>query len=421
MKSLTTAWTGQPYTVSASALEGLVNGAAAQVSARYKLLYKDALTPVPIGSYGPYNDDGDITRYVVSGTHSVDTTQDGVGKYTLQLRESASLPFDPRLHAIQVFCDLWMAGQIVADVPVGVFWSALPDRTLDDIWIEDAVQLVDITGRGGTLVAMAPYVATAGTAYTTAAQTLLTMSAMPLSLGGTGQTTAGKDFVGFNIPLSRISIPPSALALPVDQTLKYGDKLYSTLNTWMDAINYLHFWGDAIGGIKTGAEPDWTLGSPTIAWTYTDGPTGVIAPGATLKNNAANQANAVVVLGANSSSSQIVAGPVYNTNPASRISVGNLNDTVVPLVISDSKIPDQATANTRAHLELQAAAGQAETLTITVPPNPFLDPYDVLAVTLHAPDGSVAVSSDVGWQLTGWALDLHQLTMSLTLTKALLV
>lgn len=413
------------YGVSLTQIQNAINGVygTQAMSPRYRLL-DQTLTPVTTGGRSNVGDPADLSDYVVSCTTTSDVTQTVTGTAQFTLRETApqlgtSITINPLTHMIQVVWQYWAtppsatsSGDLLLEVPWGVYGLIIPDRTVTDagdIW---SVQAADPSYQLNQLPFLNAWTVAAGTNVVTAITQILTAGAIPLSQGGTGQTPVGLDFAGPGLPASRINIAPTTLTTPATIVYTSKDTVLSAVNALLDSINYQPLWVDGSGVFQSAPKPNYAESVPSPAWTYASGPNSTIQQPVTWRvTDQTGLANIVKVISENATAGQTFSSvAINNNNTVSALCLSTLGRAMV-LVIEDDTIPDQDSCDLRAHVELQAAAVLGEQIQFGAWPNPILQPHDVIAFTYTSPDGTVSINNADGWEITGLALDCQARTL----------
>lgn len=425
MQSLTISGPANPKNLSPQQIHDLVNlrSGYATVTARYSL--RDThFQPVSVGTPGLTGDYADITVWVQTATIT-NSTKDAVHrKLDITLTELPTLPFHPTRHMIQVYVDYWdTAKNLLLEVPVGLFWFAIPDRSLDMSGNTWTVQGLDVTGWVSQIDGFEnTYTIPAGTNYVTAIRALLQMDRYEMSgsLGrkaasspyqwpdgnNPGATPAGLDAVGPNFDPARIRIPPCTQTTPSSISFSVTDNMLTKVNELLAAINYYDLCADSLGYLWSAPKPYYTVAQPSIGWTYNTDATSIIN-GAVKQSfgKATDMANVIKVISEPNGATPIFAVE-QNDSLDSYISRPNLGRAVYK-TIRDDKIPDQETCNLRAFLELQKAATLSETLDFETAPNPFHESHDFLAINIYSRAGVLEVSSQAyPFEETDWTLSL---------------
>lgn len=411
MKSLSTPGVSNPQGLTMAQVTSLINHTSGyevdRRSARFSLVDR-TLQPINIGQTGPTGDTSDVSRWIETASITHDTTQSVHRTLTATFHEQTIFNFNPLIHQLKVFWDYWdPSGNLLLEVPLGVFAFPLVDRSLTDAGNVWTLHGHDATGRIANKVFLNNYVIAAGTNYLSAITTLLTMSYLPKSQGGTGQTPGGADMGGPAFPTSRIVSTPTSLTLPADMAFSRKDNLLTAINTLLAAINYYPIYADCNGTLYLTPLPWLQQAIPALGWTYTtDGTSTMQAPILQTFTNANKLANAAVVWAEHNSTPTYYA-VAYNTNRQSSISLNNLQD-IIPITVQDDLIPSTNAAQARASLELQYANIAQEQVEWQGLINPLHDAHEYVAINVTNPAGvpEIVTNAQYGFEETAWSVNL---------------
>jgi hypothetical protein len=412
------------YALPASAIQDIVNHASgvSRITPRLSLCDK-TLQPIQLSQAGLTGDFSDITRACEGVTVANSTTSAVMRSLAFKFHPGVipGLDFNTLGHYVRVYVDFWDGNdRLLFDVPKGVFRAVLPDRDLQssgEVWTLTALDPTQAVAR---LPFVNTYTWPVGTLYTDVARAILTADSSPLSQGGNGQTPVGLDHVGPGFSASRLNITPSTLALPSPLQATPKDNQLTFLNDQVLApINYRPLWADSYGTVQVGPIPINSAGVPVAGWTYITDSTSIIQPPISQRFADQTQLFNLVKIIVEPSSGNAFSATAYNTSPGSAISGPNMGGEWWPEVIEDPQIPDQATANARATVELQMAATQAETLSFATTINPFHECFDYIDFSVVYGDTTYVSSASFPFLETAWSMDFSQGggTMSHTLGK----
>lgn len=430
MQSLTSPGVLNPTGLSNTAATNLVNhvNVVPFISPRYRLLNRD-LSPVDVGQVGLTNDSGrcDITKYVQNAPQIVmDTTQDSHYSTNLVLSQNASFDFNPLRHLIQIFLDYWTmsprrGGTLLLEVPVMLGAVPNPGRDLADhgnVW---QLSLLDLTSKIAKLKFLNGWNIAAAANVITAIQGILTQDYLPQSQGGSGVTPAGLDNCGPAWPIARLNLTPTSLTTPASTLFSPGDNEFAAVNGLLKSINYWPAWCDGMGTLQSAPIPMLYASVPPINWTYASDSTSTMGPVVQQRFPDWSQIrNGITVISQNSAALPFTA-TAFNDSANSGIGLHNWGEASTD-VIQDDRIPDQATALARARAELQIDAGISDQIILPVKPNPFLQGHDSLSISITNPQGISEVQPGLyPFLISGWTLDLSNLSMTITASKQVAV
>ncbi len=370
---------------------------SAHPTTRYAVL--DERTQQPVVLPSPLLvDTGKITNDTTQNTHRslAITLLEPVGLNTLQ-------------HLIQP----WFgfndnAGNLLFEVPLGVFRPVLPDRLLQDsqnIWtIAGLDRTVDIT-----IIPFAnDYAIPSGNNVIGAVVAMMMMDQNPRSEAGArqpisspyvwpdannpGMTPSGLDDEGPNFPAARIRATPTTFTTigPVIGTRQ--DKKSDIANTMLDTISYYPLWVDEGGSLRLQPKPYYNGSTPAVEWTYATDATSIIRPG--VQQQLSNQADLVNCVGLECAPS---GGPVIyseqkNHSTDSAISIPNRGKTV-RRNLQNNLIATQAQADLAAYIALVEFALQTDTVSWSTAINPLHQSHDIVALNVRNRDGKPEISS----------------------------
>jgi len=219
-----------------------------------------------------------------------------------------------------------------------------------------------------------------------------------------GATPAGLDDNGPNIPASRIAITPSTLSTTAPLIYDRKANKLATFNAITAAFNYWPLWFDEVAVARLQPQPYFSAALPAIGWTYHTDQNSVIIPPTQQVIDFSKLWNVVVVecepagggapfvsIKANMSQRSMISLPIY----------GQAQDRYV----SDNAIPDQASADLRAFLELQAGALAADVVTFQTVINPLTQSHDVYDFSVTRQGVVEITSAGLPYLEEAWTID----------------
>jgi hypothetical protein len=307
------------------------------------------------------------------GTVTVDTTQAVRRTMSITLLDpngwltpaSASSPLSPFGNEMQLFSGITYTSGAVELIPLGIFAMTSVEPTFSGNNFTIAVQGSD---RG----------------YTVGLRTLTS----PISFAaGISVASAMTTLIGGLMPNGAQLVMNSAAysATMVATTLNMGD------NPWTDAVQLaqnigMQLYFDLYGNCQLQPVPDPTTVSASFGFNYGNG--SMIQGAArnlTQQGDSGPISNDFYMIyegtGTTASDNPPVQGRAFDNNPQSPMYIyGPFGD--VPSFVYTSVLQTQTDADAAAQQLLSLSEGQADGLTLTTQPVPFLDGYDVVSVDI---------------------------------------
>jgi hypothetical protein len=372
----------------------------AVVAARFEMINLDLVVPgstnITVGDITPYTTQG------VSITH--DRSQAVHGAMTLPYAENTAVDFNTLHHTIRPWLGYYdrdpnHGGHLLLEIPLGIYTTLLPDRTLPgqlsrsnpaltgNQW---ALSMTDLTALL-SIEFLETYAIVAGSDPIAALVTLIEQDSIPVGLGGTGRTPAGGMFAGPAWPLGHLA-DPCSIRLAADMVGNPGDNVLAFMQSVTQACGYYDPWVDITGTLRLTVRPDTRGINPGFDAIYSTDAGSVIEPGSvkqSLTTNISSVFNIVRVV-SNAGDTPIVS-TAANTSDHSAFSLTNYKRGR-PHFIQDDTIPDQATCDLRAYLALQSAAALTEPVTWDMALNPLLEDHDYIGLNIVDSLGNVSMA-----------------------------
>jgi hypothetical protein len=330
----------------------------------------------------------EITPFVTSATVDFDVDRP---VSPLLLRGELRVPglVMPYRDTIQPWLRLEYPNGFVVDEPLGLYAVAPPQRRHTFRSTRETFEGRDHTWRLATSFLTGTYTAAAG------ANVVQTVIAILHDQG-------------FSDP--DIAIDPSgkrlveAITWGLDQTVSWLE----IANTLLAAIAYTGLHTKRQGPLRALALPDLETAPPNKVYT-TD--SGEVTQEVSEDPKSDLICNVVRVINERDGTDPILA-IAENHNPASPVSIENLDGRRLFREIRDANIPDQETAEAIALRTLQEGATYDNRVTITTALDPTRNPHEIYEFALARADSTSVLSGR--WRCTGWSLGMSVPNVTMT-------
>lgn len=207
-----------------------------------------------------------------------------------------------------------------------------------------------------------------------------------------------------------VQITEPGVKIPAALSYVRGTSRLLFANELLNAVNLEEAWVDGNGRLRSRPLPDASSVRPTVTFDATQPGCLILGPAMTDKPDMTNAFNQCLVTSTDPRRPGIW-GFYENKSPSSKISTVNWHPVLKE--IKDSTIPDAATAQARARLEIQAAARVESVLTLATYPWPVSEQNDVYGVIFQTPDEGLVSATylEISWTHTcrQGAPTVHQL------------
>jgi hypothetical protein len=320
----------------------------------------------------------DLTPYVVKATVDLDVDR-VVSPFLLrgELRRAGLVT--AYADHLQPWLRLEDPDGTVVDEPVGLYAVAPPGRRRTYSTTREELTGHDHTWRLAQSYFTEPYSVAVGSNVVAAIESIL---------AGEGFTPA------------EIAITPSTKRLAETATwgLEQTVAKITAVRHLSDAIGYTPLHTTRQGQLRAIPLPD--LASAPVAKTYTLA-SGEVTAEVSEDPDDTQVCNVVRVLNDRDGAAPILA-VAENHNPASPVSIPNLDGRRIFREIRDDHIPDQATAETIALRELELGATYDNRVRITTGLDPTRNPHEVYGFALTQRGGESVLAGR--WRCAGWSL-----------------
>lgn len=428
-RDYTTDYFGRPYGLTRDQIESILNADLGTQTAswRFRLIDRDTLHPVNTGytfNSNGYVDTADLGPAASASGYSQsrdDDVQMRLNGFSLDL--SLAPAVDPLHHYIQVVHQAWSGPdqeRLYFEKPVGLFSMTLDERLIDYTGQYLNATLLDWTSMLTEIELITPYTVKGGTNIQLAIQAALTQSNMPTSQGGTGTTPNLTAYAGPGLSLSRMTIDPTDVTLPMDRTWDRGTAVSTLVKELGEIPGYAGFYGDPFGQLYLPLKPNLRESIPAIDRVYDM---------VQRQNILSSVSERFLDFESLANLYHLYSEPADDTSSGIEVEVANMNtDSAIsiprlgrvrPKSEVMNNITDSGLLQRAALIGLQEVTSLQAQLSFDSYPDPWSMSGDNLDVTVNDPLNLdvVLISSTIGWVEQGYEVDFEQQIQSHTLLK----